>query len=454
MVVSRLGFVGLQTGDEGKGKVVAHVAEMAAMDFLHKDKIQGQMPVLVVRYQGGANAGHTVVVDGEKYKLHQVPSGIVIPSTFNLMDEGVYFEPRGAMKEILELQSREIFISESNFGIASNAHVTFDFHKQMDARESKPTAERKHTSTGRGIWPTAADKYAREGMRFAEFLDRNACLEILAERFAKDRVNAPRPDDLDLFVKGYDAEREFLSQFLVLRTKVLQQHGTHYLIAEGANGFRIDIDKGFYPGVTSSNAVRIPSEFRLDIIYGVVKLYESSVGGERPFIGKMHDTLEAELRERFGERGTTTNLPRDLGWFDAVAVRHAVKDTGTDFLISSCGDRLECLGDKKEEIKLVTGYEIDGKVYTEWDASFHKRKTLYGARPVFEKFEPWSRFVDDSGRLTEKARRYVDRIQEFVGAEFIMHGYGEDIKDVVELRNPLNPDPKKGTIADSVIFRV
>jgi len=431
MVKDSYALVGLQIGDEGKGKVVVHLADRARKP-------------LVVRYQGGGNAGHTAVIRGTKYKLHQIPSGILVPNTFNLVDEEVYFNPRAAIDEIRDLRSKDVRIEPDNLGIASNVHVTFDYHTEMDSKDSQPTAGRKHTSTGRGIRQTAVDKYGRIGMRLIEFLDSDVCLEILRERTANKEIPILFPADgnLERFVSSYDEERELLSDFVVLRTDVLRKHRTHPLIAEGANGYRLSVDKGLYPGITGSNPTRIPSEFRVNWIYGVVKLYESSVGGNRPFIGQMPPELESSLRKIFGERGTTTNLPRDLGWFDTVAVKHAIQDTGTDYLVSSCGDRLECLAEMGEKVKLVVAYEIDGRKYTKWDKSFHNRRTLFGAKPVYEEFEPWDRFIGGNGELTGNAQRYVNRIQELVGKEFIMHGFGEGVDDVLEVRNSLNPDEK------------
>lgn len=451
MVRNNYAVIGLQAGDEGKGKGVAYLVDRAVKDArtnkLERDSDNlGLKPVLVVRYQGGPNAGHTVVIRGTKYKLHQIPSGVLIDNTFNLVDEGMFFSPRAAVEEIETLRAQGVRIGPDNLGIASNAHVILDYHIEMDSADSKPTAKKSHTSTGRGIKPTAVDKYGRTGVRFAEFLNRDAFRNALLDRAAelkKQGIEREDVADIPAFIESYEAEREFFRDFAVLRTDVLKRHGTHSLIAESAQGFRLDVDKGLYPGVTSSNPVRIPSEFisnGTNVIYGVVKLYESSAGGgNRPFVGQMRGGLETVLRKAFKEQGTTTTRDRDLGWFDVVAVKHAFQDTGTHYLVSSCGDRLELLATMGEKVRIVVAYKIDGRTYDEWHPSFHNRETLRRAEPVFEDFEPWTRFVDDNGDLTPNAQIYIDAIQKYVGAKFIMHGAGEGIDDVVEMRNPLYP---------------
>jgi adenylosuccinate synthase len=428
---SDLALIGLQTGDEGKGKVVVHVARKA-VDYLPQTSEEPHR-VVVARWAGGANAGHTTISDGVTYKLHQLPSGIIVPRTYNLMAEGCFFNVRRGMQEIRELQQLGVQISPANFGIASNAHVTLDYHTNDDQADHKKA---KHTSTGMGIKQTAVDKFGRVGIRFEEFLDRPTFVDFLRERRFPHGL-PPELGDLERFADSYAEEREFLEQFSVLQTNVLTNPEIEMVIWEGAQGFRLDVDRGYYPGVTSSNPSIVPSQVAK--ILGVVKLYESSVGHDRPFVGQVQNAeLEARLREQFGEFGTTTGLPRGIGWFDAVAVAHAVKSTQTDYLVGTCGDRLEYLAKINEPVRIVTAYKINGKTHTQWDKSFHNRRTLYRAEPVFEEFAPWDRFVDpDSRKIHPNAQRYLNRIQDLVGAEFVMlsHGPGED--DIIELKDPL-----------------
>lgn len=430
-----ISIVGIQNGDEGKGKVVEYLAKKAVLRV--RKKFDNRKPVVVLRFQGGANAGHSITVRGEKYALHQIPVGILVPGTYNLEGEGVFYESRGGMKEILELRNRGVEITPDNFGIASNAHVTLANHIYEDRADfMKPN----HTSTGKGIKQTARDKMLGRGVRFQEFLDRETFIEILREKSFPGglvAVEDGKTMSLEEFADSYEEEREFLSQFSVLQAKALKTHGTSLKIAEGAQGFRLDVDTGLYPGITASNPSRTP--FRNGLVLGVVKLYESSVGHDRPFVGRiLPPILEARLRTAFGEFGTTTGKPRDLGWFDAVAVRHAIECTGTDYLVGTCGDRLEVLAQLGEPVRIVTGYKINGRTYEQWDKSFHNRRTLYGAEPVLEELPAWEKFADDNGELTGNAQRYIDRIQRLTGKEFVLLGTGPAENQVVELDDVLS----------------
>lgn len=428
--IDDLAVVGEQTGDEGKGKIVAHIARKAVKYLPQRPHSRPR--VVVARWAGGANAGHTNVFEKVVYKLHQVPSGIIVPQTYNLLAEGCLFDPLSGAEEIRLLKEMGVKVSSQNLGIASNAHVTLAYHIDEDGANFHKT---DHTSTGNGIKPTAVDKYGRVGMRFEEFLDRDTFKEILKERRFPNGL-PEKFGDFEAFATYYDEARETLQPFSILQTDILADPETDLVIWEGAQGFRLDVDRGYYPGVTSSNPSIVPAQ--VGKILGLVKLYESSVGKDRPFVGQIQDpVLEEKLRERWGEFGTTTGRKRDLGWFDAVAVAHAVKTTQTDYLVSTCGDRLEYLTETGEPARIFVGYKIDGRTYNEWDRSFHNRKTLYGAKPIFEEFTPWNRFTDENGRLHPNAQRYVDRIQELVDAEFIMHSTGPGEDDIIELKDPL-----------------
>lgn len=427
----RVGIIGTQVGDEGKAKVLTSFLSEASRSAVHGG---GGKPILTERFQGGGNAGHTIVVDGEQYALHQVPSGIVYPDTFNLMGHGMFGDPTKLVEEIKGLERKGVSITPNNFGIDSKMHMTLLQHVCGD----RAGFEDKKT-TGSGIKQTAVDKYGRVGIRFNEFLDRRLMDEIVRERFgdyAPMRVGKDEFIHLSQLAERYDAEREFLSDFVTQTHEVRKDHGHHFHFFEGAQGARLDVDVGQYPHVTSSNPLFVPG--RPDLIVGVAKMYESSVGRNgRAFVGEMESGLADRVREEWGEFGTTTGNPRDLGWFDALGVRYAVENGQVDYLAMTCGDRLEVLHDLGENIKLVVGYEIDGVRHDSWDASFDKRDTLDRARPIFEEFEPWERFEVD-GRLTDNARRYVDRIQELLDTEIIMYGTGPCEDDMVVERDILS----------------
>ncbi len=427
----KIAILGLQTGDEGKGKIAQEIGFLAAEkvglvpDFVPR-------PILIERPDGGPNAGHTLMVEGEIYKLHQVPCGFSLPQAYNLLGESMYLNPRKLRQEIKSLQSAGFPLHQWNLGIAANAHVILDYHVQEDQNAFRLS---KHTSTGNGMKLTAVDKYGRVGIRFIEFLDRELMIDCLRKRFPKGKSR--EPGNYYGFTDSYEEEREFLQQFVVDPTKARKIHGTHYWIGEGANGFLLDVNAGQYPGVTSSNIAHVPNG--VDTILGVVKLYCSSVGtGDRAFMSRMNLDLETILREKWGEFGSTTGKKREVGWFDAVAVKYAIESTQTDYLAGTCGDRLEELQRMNEPLRLVTGYKIGRKVYREWDVSFHRRDVLAQVEPVFEEFEPWETFTQKDGKtLTDPAQRYIDRIQEFTGKEFVMLGTGPARKEVIMYKDVL-----------------
>ncbi len=424
----RLAFIGAQTGDEGKGVRVDFYAQKAAEYSASENK---DPKVWTMRWQGGANAGHTVEREGQKFALHQVPSGILIDGTYNLMGEGVFLEPRACLREIDALKKRGVNIRSSNFGIASNAHVTLDYHVDADSCDAR--LQTGHTSTGRGVKPTAVDKYGRVGIRFAEFLELDSFIEALARKFPDKMPDGKAHRD---FALKYLPEIDGLKEYCVLQEGILSNRKFDFGIGEGAQGFLLDVDRGLYPGVTSSNPSIVP--FRADKIVGVVKAYASSIGGDRPFIGQIEKGLEEILRTKWAERGTTTGKPRNLGWLDVVALRHAIRSADIDYLVSTCGDRLEELAKMGEKVRIVTGYKIKNKTYSDWDKTFHDRRILYGAEPDFEEFEPWENFVDkETGKLTENAQIFVDRLERLTGTEFIAHGHGPGIKDVMEVKDIL-----------------
>ena len=425
-------IVGSQWGDEGKGKVVDLLTDLArSRVHLELDYSAHNKPILVRRYQGSNNAGHTLVVDRARYALHIIPSGILVPEAYNLIGQQVFVNPRAAMEEFKALMQMGVPISSNNVGIAANAHVTLDYHIEADGKNFK---KKKHTSTGKGVGPTATDKQARVGMRLVEFLDPAIAKEALQKKFPKGMPK--KSGDLDHFLASYEEEREFLSPFMVQEHEINKVHGSEFEIWEGAQGVMLDVDVGEYPWITSSNPAFIPG--RTDLKLGVFKLYTSSAGtGGRPFIGQMDEELEAKVRTPWQEFGTTTGLPRDVGYFDVVAAKYAIEAAGIDYLAGTCGDKMELLAQIGEKAKLVVGYKKGSKICDAWEASFHKRGFLQDAEPVFEEFDPWEKFSKD-GKLTPNAQRYVDRIEELTGKSFVMYGTGQERNEIILKDNPWN----------------
>ena len=427
-------IVGAQWGDEGKGKVVDLLSDLARTR-VHCGKNYNSetcgKPILVRRYQGSDNAGHTLVVNGVKYALHLLPSGILIPEAYNLIGQQVFVNPRAAMKEFKDLMQMGVPVSSDRVGIAANAHVTLDYHIESDGTNFK---KKRRTSTGKGVGPTATDKQARVGMRFVEFLDLAIAKEALQKRFPK---GIPKKyGDIDRLLASYAEEREFLSPFLVQEHEINKSHGSSFEIWEGAQGIMLDVDVGEYPWITSSNPAFIPG--RTDLKLGIFKLYTSSAGtGGRPFVGQMDQELETKVRTPWHEFGTTTGLPRDVGYFDVVAAKYAIEAAGIDYMAGTCGDKMELLAQMGEKAKLVVGYKKGSRIFDEWDVLFHKRGFLSDAEPVFEEFEPWEEFSED-GKLTLNAQRYVNRIQELTERKFVIYGTGQARDEIIVKDDPWN----------------
>ncbi|MEK6950426.1 MAG: adenylosuccinate synthetase [Nanoarchaeota archaeon] len=421
-----IAFIGLQWGDEGKGKVLHYAVSEAVQRSSFDNQFLGISPVAVERYQGGGNAGHTIYYKDVKQVLHYIPSGIFFPEVYNLCSAGMYLEPRKLMKEIQGLQQQGVSINSQNLGIAANAHITLDHHLLDDEKDlMKPV----HTSTGNGIKPTAVDKYGRVGLRLIEFLERKVMADGLKRMFPEG-VPA-RYESPEQYAHSYEQEREFLAQFLVQDHRARQQQGQQYWLLEGAQGVMLDVDVGNYPGVTSSHVIHFP--VRPDSVIGVVKLYCSSVGlGDRPFVSQLPAELEDKVRREWGEFGATTGRPRAVGWFDAVAARYAAEVAGVEGLVGTCGDRLETLARLEVKPEIVVAYEIEGRKYESWEVLFHRRDVLYKARPITEKFEPWKKFTEPGGKvLTPAAQRYVSRIEQLVGKRFCLLGTGAKEQEMI-----------------------
>ncbi len=438
-MVKKVGVIGLLAGDEGKANVVSRIAQLAIEDVLNILSVQQrlyaaeEMPIMVERFQGGGNAGHTFSWGGQEFKTHQVPMGTAVPGTYNLNGQGMFVDVRKLVNEMSELKELGLIITPNNFGIASNAHVTLDYHVHDD----KASFEiEDHTSTGSGIKQTAVDKVGRVGMRFVEFLDQDLMKEILLDKRFPGNTFPDFLGSVDKFVASYDAVREKLAPFVTLEHVARRNHGKHVWIGEGAQGAILDLDTGLYPGITSSNPTLVPN--RPDIILGVFKSYISNVGtGDRPFVTRIEEQIEGILRDLWEEFGTTTGRPRELGWLNLVELKYTTEKCQVDYLAATCGDRLQALYNMEQKILMATGVKINGKVYTEWDTSFDRRDTLSKAEPIYEEFKPWETLFDEDGKLTSNAERFYGRIQEVTGKEIIFYGNGPKPEDVKEIKNPL-----------------
>jgi len=391
-------IVGLQWGDEGKGKIVDHMAQ--THDY-------------VCRFAGGHNAGHTIVLDGKKYALHLIPSGILNPKAKNIVGNGVVLSPKDFIKEMTQFENLEgrLFLSDK-------AHLLLPYHALIDQAKERMKGEKAIGTTGKGIGPAYGDKIARVGHRLGELHHPQKLADKIEDFFVMNRLvfeamGVEIPDKITLLeeLKSY---QESLGRFIVDTTqmmwKILSQNNK--VLLEGAQGTMLDIDHGTYPYVTSSTTISAGACAGLGInpkdigkVTGIAKAYCTRVGNG-PFPSEDFGEAGKRIRENGHEYGTTTGRPRRCGWFDAVAARHAVRVNGVDQIALM---KLDVL-DGFEEIKVCIAYEVGGERidYVPYD--------LEDATPIYRTFVGWSgsRGVRDFDALPQTAQSYIVALEEIV----------------------------------------
>jgi len=415
-------IVGLQWGDEGKAKVLDALA----------DEID-----IVVRYQGGANAGHTVVVGKERYAFHLVPSGILRENKVCIIANGCVVDPKELLHEIDELRGRKVKIDGNNLLLSDRAQLVMPYHRlvdQLSEKKKEQSGAGKIGTTGRGIGPAYVDKVARSGLRV---------VDLLRPSYFVDRVRARLVELNPILTAVYDeppldankVADEVLSYAPQLKPLIADTaahindalaHGKR-LLFEGAQGSLLDIDHGTYPYVTSSNASAGGaatgsgvSPRRIDQALGVAKAYTTRVGSG-PFPTELKDAQGEALRQRGGEFGTTTGRPRRTGWFDGVSVRYAVEISGIDGIAFT---KLDVLTGEKE-LKVCTHYEIDGRKIERFPADIH---LVEQAVPVYVTLPGWGEVIEDVRsfeKLPKNARDYVTYIEKLVGVPIKYIGVGK-----------------------------
>ena len=400
-------LIGAQWGDEGKGKVV---------DFLSQDAD------VVVRYQGGSNAGHTIEIGAERYVLHLVPSGILYPGKTCVIGNGIVIDPVGLVKEIKELEERGIKTA-GRLHVSDRAHVVIPYHKALDAaRENKLCAGSKIGTTQRGIGPTYEDKAARTGLRMGDLLDKSL-EQRLTEKLADKNnqltlLGAPTLDAAKVCAEVRSTVA-FLAPYITDTVKLLNEahKAKKKILFEGAQGTMLDIDFGTYPFVTSSNPTSggacvgtgLPPR-SVERVLGVIKAYTTRVG-EGPFPTELLDATGEGLRKRGREFGATTGRPRRCGWFDAVVGRDSGMVNGVDYWPISMLDVL----DEMETIRVWTAYECDGKRYETVPASI---AVLERCNPVYKDFPGWLSETSGIKRyedLPANAKAYVQALCDITG---------------------------------------
>ena len=421
--------VGVQWGDEGKGKVVDILAE-------HAD--------VVVRYQGGSNAGHTLVVGDEKTVLHQVPSGVLHPGKVCVVGNGVVVDPAALIEEIDALRARGYLEDESLLKISDRAHLIMPYHRAIDQARERLRGEGRIGTTGRGIGPTYEDKMARIGLRFAELVDETLFADALRATIGEKNtylrtILGEEVLDYDHIVAQYMQLRERLAPHVIDAGLYLDRAlaAGRRVLFEGAQGTMLDVDHGTYPYVTSSNTVAAAActgggiaPSRISTVVGITKAYTTRVGSG-PFPTELLDDLGQKLQHDGEEFGATTGRPRRCGWFDAVVARHAVRLNGLNGLAVT---KLDVLTGFKT-LRVCVAYECDGKRIEEVPASLG---LLNAARPLYEEFPGWdeplakARSLDD---LPINARRYLTALEELTATPIFMVSVGARRQDTIILRN-------------------
>jgi len=424
-------IVGTQWGDEGKGKIVDLLTEHA--DF-------------VVRFQGGNNAGHTLVVKGKKYVFHLIPSGILYDNKMCFIGNGVVLDPGVLLEEMDKLAASGLPVNPQRLMISERAHLIMPYHRLLDScSESALASGKKIGTTGRGIGPCYGDKILRKGIKAGDLLDAGSLIEKLRENleeknFLFSKKYNCEPLKAEAIYDEYMQYAERLAPYIDNVSVALddgRKAGKHILF-EGAQGTQLDIDHGTYPFVTSSNTVSgnacTGSGFgpsHIDCVIGILKAYTTRVG-EGPFPTELLDGVGDELQQKGGEFGATTGRKRRCGWLDGVIAREAVRLNGINGLAIT---KLDVLSGQPT-LKLATSYEADGKKLTAMPGNI---KTYAKMQPVYENLAGWSeeisqaRSVDD---LPAKTRDYVKRIEEFTETPAYILSVGPGREQTMLLNNP------------------
>lgn len=415
--MSSIVVVGSQWGDEGKGKIT---------DFLSHDAD------VVARYQGGDNAGHTIVFNHETFKLRLIPSGIFYANKISVIGNGVVLNPKSLVNELKYLHNRGI--STDNLKISNRAHIILPYHILIDQLQESAKANKIGT-TNKGIGPAYMDKAERIGIRVADLLEKETFAEKLKQNLTeKNRLLSKMYDQeplqfSDIFNEYYEYGqilKPYVTDTSVIINEALDQN--KHVLFEGAQGVMLDIDHGTYPFVTSSNpvagGVTIGSgvgPWRINEVIGVCKAYTSRVG-EGPFPTELNDSTGDFIRETGHEYGTVTKRPRRIGWFDSVVMRHAKRVSGLSHLSLNCLDVLTGL----KTVKIAKAYKLNGKIIYNYPASLHE---IEQCKPIYDELPGWNEDitqVKDFSDLPLNAQNYVKRISELVGVNLATFSVGPD----------------------------
>jgi adenylosuccinate synthase len=422
--------VGTQWGDEGKGKII---------DLLAKSTD------VIVRFQGGSNAGHTLVVEGERFVFHLIPSGILHKGKRCIIGSGVVVDPQVLIEEIDQLKKKGYLQDDSQFLLSEEAHLIFPYHKQIDRGRERLRSGQIGT-TGRGIGPAYEDRAARDGIRVIDLTEEEVFRTKLEETLAQknyylSHVLQEPGVELEPLYQEYMRYGERLRRYVANTCAFLarQIEEGKQILFEGAQGTLLDVDHGTYPYVTSSSTVAGNAcagsgigPTQVDLVLGITKAYTTRVG-EGPFPTELSDAIGEMLREKGGEYGATTGRPRRCGWFDAVVVGHSVKVNGLGGLAITKLDTLTGL----QTIKVCTAYQLGDDRITEFPAGAEK---VARCQPVYEELEGWSEDIGEARELSQlppAAQRYLERIEKLTKTPIHIVSVGAQRDQTIILRDPL-----------------
>jgi adenylosuccinate synthase len=431
-MMSNVAIIGAQWGDEGKGKVVDLFTDEAD---------------IVVRFQGGNNAGHTLVVNGNKTILHLVPSGALHPNKLCVIGNGVVVDPEVLIEEIQALKARGHLVDDEQLRISEQAHVIMPYHKLIDQARERLRGEGMIGTTGRGIGPSYEDKVARVGIRFVDLLEEDTFREklernIQEKNFYLKAILKEKALDFNEIHDSYGKFCEKLRGYVTNTGLLLDQQirAGKRVLFEGAQGTLLDVDHGTYPYVTSSSTITGGAcsgsgvgPQHIQQVIGISKAYTTRVGSG-PFPTEIYGPEGETLRREGAEFGATTGRSRRCGWFDAVGVRHAVRMNGMTGIALTKLDVLT--GFKK--IPICTAYRYEDKFVNEFPAS---SKVMQGAQPVYEEMQGWEAPLDNVRKfsdLPKAAQKYVRRIEEVVASEIILVSVGPGREQTILLKNPFD----------------
>jgi adenylosuccinate synthase len=411
-------ILGLQWGDEGKGKIV---------DFFAKDYS------VVARFQGGPNAGHTLYVNGQKIVLHQIPSGIFHPGIKNLIGNGVVLDAVTLKRECASVAALGVDVKKNLF-ISERAHLILPTHRALDKAAELSKGEQKIGSTLKGIGPTYMDKTGRNGLRVGDLLDKNFTTQYIKLRLKHQRLldNHNFQEDISAWETEFFEAIEFLRSLNIVNGEYFINDAISSgkrVLAEGAQGSMLDIDFGTFPFVTSSNTVSAGvcsglgiAPQRIREVYGVTKAYCTRVGGG-PFPTELHDETGETLRKIGNEFGATTGRPRRCGWIDLVALKYACMLNGVTAIVMTKADVLDTFA----TLESCTAYQIDGKETVQMPFQLDPAKM----QPAYRSFPGWEQAITEfrnDSELPQAMQSYIQFIEEYLGVpvKFVSNGPGRD----------------------------